>query len=183
MNLGIHIGLACTNVTLESIILPPIEPSTKTSSLIITNATDHSNLTITTIIESIKPQPPYFFYNERLKMYIPELFEPEMGHALLAGYPVPLLTVYHFLTSATRGFSWSQDILEAGYHCYLLVIFALTVWFVTLVFIAAVPRYSCYAFVVIGCLLLFTNITYFYWVKLYHHFPPIYVGGEFVHLR
>jgi hypothetical protein len=160
MEIGLHIGLASSNITLTS--LSPIVWRND-SGTVLRNST--------------------FFYNEKVPMFKPELLESSMDGALAVGLPVPLLTAIHFLTSATLDFHWSQDVMEAGYHCYLILVFALLVWFLALLFIAAIPRYSCYSFIVIGVLMISTNVIYFYWVMLDHHFPPFFISGQFIELR
>ena len=161
MEIGIHVGLASTNITLSS-----MNPMTNFSATSGTKLTDLE-----------------FFYNEKVRMFKPELLEPSMNRALEVGLPVPLLTVIHFMTSASLDFHWSQDIMEAGYHCYLVLVLALLVWILALLFIAGVPRYSCYTFIVIGVLMISTNVIYFYWVQLDRHFPCIFVSGKFIELR
>jgi len=158
MKLGLHIGLASTNITLEDTILSSNSGQN--------NTTDDE-----------------FFYNEKLYMFKPEDLEPNLNRALKAGLPVPLLTVMHFMTSATLEFHGSQDIMEAGYHCFISLTFALFVWILALLFTACIPRYSCYAFMIIGALMIATNVMYFFWTELDHNFPPIVISGKFIQLR
>jgi len=95
---------------------------------------------------------------------------------------VPLLTVYECLSSARLGFSWSHRIVEAGYHCYLINVFALTGWFIVQVLIAAIPHYSAFGFVIIGYMMLFNTLVYFCWADIDSAIPCIVISDSYIEL-
>jgi len=164
MEMRLHVGLASTNITLHN---------------------PHKVLRLVGRNITIVPRKDdeVFFYNERIRMFKPEMLEPRMEEAMEQGLPIPLLSVLHFLTSAQAGFGWSQDIMEGGYHCYCILTFALGTWFLAILFVASIPRYSCYTFLVTGLLMITNVMVYFHWVQLDRHFPPIFISGEFLELK
>jgi dual oxidase maturation factor 1 len=160
----LHVGLASINVTLHN-LHAPVKPF-------------GSNVTIFP-----HEDDAVFFYNERIRIFKPETLEPSMETAIQYGLPIPLLSVIHFLTSAQIQFHWSQDIMEAGYHCYCALTFALGSWILSILFVAGVPRYSCYTFIFTGLLMITNSAVYFYWVHVESQFPPIFISGEFIELK
>lgn len=164
MEMRLHVGLASINVTLHN----PHEPLKLIG----------RNVSITP-----KKSDEVFYFNERIRMFKPEMLDPSMAKAMEHGMPIPLLSVIHFLTSAQEGFGWSQDIMEAGYHSYCTLTLALGVWILAIVFVAGIPRYSCYAFIVTGFLMITNSVAYFRWVRVDRHFPPIFISGTFVELK
>lgn len=116
-------------------------------------------------------------------MYHPDNLEGVVTNALERGLPVPLLIAYDCLTSTTLGFDWSHRLVEAGYHCYILTVFALVGWFLTQVLIASIPHYSAYGFVAIGYLMVFDTLVYFYWANINLSPPCIVITDSYVELR
>lgn len=116
-------------------------------------------------------------------MYNPSNFEGVMEKALQRGLPIPILTVYECLLSATMGFEWSHRILEAGYHVYLILVFALVAWCLAVILVAAIPRYGSYAFIAVGILMIFATLVYFYWAAISEALPCIVIGDSYVELR
>lgn len=105
-----------------------------------------------------------------------------MPLALERGLPVPLLTVYTCMTSATMGFDWSQKIMEAGYHCYLITVFSLVGWFLVQILIAAIPHYSAIGFIIVGYMMIFNTVVYFYWATIYKAQPCIVISDSYIEL-
>ncbi|ODN01216.1 Dual oxidase maturation factor 1 [Orchesella cincta] len=166
--LGVHIGLASFNVTLTSVYR---------------DFDVAMNGSLIPVAETDGDLAPEIFYNERVKMFVPSNFEGVMEKALDHGLPIPILTVYDCLLSATMGFDWSHRILEAGYHVYLILVFALVGWFIAILLVAAIPRYGCYAFIAVGILMIFASVVYFYWAAISEALPCIVIGDTYVELR
>lgn len=116
-------------------------------------------------------------------MYHPENLEGVMLHGLQQGLPVPLLVAYDCLSSASLGFDWSHRLVEAGYHCYIITVLALVGWFLNQVLIAAIPHYSAYGFVIIGYMMVFDTVVYFYWANISLSQPCIVITDAYVELR
>lgn len=119
----------------------------------------------------------------QVKMYLPSNFDGVMEKALERGLPIPILTVYECLLSATMGFDWSQRIVEAGYHVYLILVFALVGWFIAALLVAAIPRYGSYGFIAVGILMILASVVYFYWAAVSEALPCIVIGDSYVELR
>lgn len=118
-----------------------------------------------------------------MDLYIPSNIEGVMGKALSHGLPIPILTVYECLLSANMGFEWSHRILEAGYHSYLILVFALVGWILASLLVAAIPRYGCFGFIAVGVLMIFASLVYFYWAAITEALPCIVIGDTYVELR
>lgn len=116
-------------------------------------------------------------------MYLPSNFDGVLVKALNRGLPIPILTAYECLLSATTGFEWSHRILEAGYHVYLILVFALVGWFLAALLVAAIPRYGSYGFIAVGILMIFASVVYFYWAAVTVALPCIVIGDSYVELR
>lgn len=116
-------------------------------------------------------------------MYNPSNLEGVMEKSLNHGLPIPILTVYECLLSATSGFDWSHRILEAGYHVYLILVFALVLWSIACVLVATIPRYGSYAFIAVGILMMFGSVVYFYWAAVSEALPCIVIGDSYLELR
>lgn len=116
-------------------------------------------------------------------MYHPENLEGVLTNALERGLPIPLLVAYDCMSSTASGFDWSHRIVEAGYHCYIITVFALVGWFLNQVLIAAIPHYSAYGFVIIGYLMVLDAVIYFYWANISLSPPCIVITDSYVELR
>lgn len=119
----------------------------------------------------------------QVETYHPENLDGALGQALQKGLPVPLLVAYDCLSSGIRGFEWPHRLVEAGYHCYIITVFALVGWFLNQVLIAAIPRYSAYGFVIIGYMMLFDVVVYLYWANVSLAPPCIVITDSYVQLR
>lgn len=158
MQAGIHIGLTSFNITL-----------------------DHLQ-TLQTPNNSFVSSPKDFWYNEAVNIFHPETLEMSLNYYLGEGMPTPLLTILSFLTGSSEGFEWPHRLSEAGFHCYIILLAALILWFVALLLIAFIPRYSSFAFIGIGALMVINTIVYFYWAKTDCVYPVITVADRFIKL-
>ena len=163
VKVGVHIGLKSSNVTMQY------------KYKLADNFT--SNFWVSHVSTS------NFWYNEEVVTATPEDLEHVMRNILRRGMPTPLLTVFHFLTASTLGFEWPHHIGEAGFHCLLILIFALLGWVLACLLTAAIPRYSCYAYIGIGVLMVLAVFTYFYWAMLDLIFPCIVIEDQFMRLK
>jgi len=175
MALGVHVGLAGFNITLRTIDRSfDVQLDGSLVPIAITNRS---------IEKGSENWAPKIYYNENVKMYHPDNLVGVVQEALERGLPLPILVAIECLTSAAQGFPWSHYVEEAGYHCYIITVFALVGWFLNQVLMAAIPRYSAYGFVIIGHLMIFDATIYFYWADVANVPHCIVITDAYVKLR
>ncbi|CAG7822941.1 unnamed protein product [Allacma fusca] len=163
MKVGVHIGLSSFNVTLDYLSELPENVSLDSPSSLVSAGN--------------------FWYNEKISTYHPDDLVPVMGNSLRRGMPSPLITVIHFLTASTLGFEWPHRVGEAGFHVYIILLFALLGWFGAVLLTACIPRYSSYAFIAVGVLMVAATLIYFYWAMIDLVFPCIVIEDNFVQVK
>ena len=99
-------------------------------------------------------------YNERFYWIEPNQMRQEYRHALERGLPYPILTVVEYLSQDEAGFSWSRQYRAAGYYSSISLWLSVCMCILMFSLHCAAPRYGVYAMQALGCLLLFTNLTY-----------------------
>lgn len=99
-------------------------------------------------------------YNERFYWIEPNQMRQEHQAALERGLPYPILTVVEYLSQDEAGFSWSRQYRAAGYYAHILLWLALCLGALMFFFHCTAPKYGVYTMQLLGCLLLFTNLTY-----------------------
>lgn len=99
-------------------------------------------------------------YNERFYWIEPNQMRQEHQNALARGLPYPILTVVEYLSQDEAGFSWSRQYRMAGYYSYIILWLSLCVCVLMFFLHCAAPKYGIYTMIILGFLLLLTNLTY-----------------------
>lgn len=99
-------------------------------------------------------------YNERFYWIEPDQMRQEYQTALKRGLPYPILTVVEYLSQDEAGFNWSRQYRTAGYYTTINLWLSICLCVLMFSLHCAAPRYGIYSMQLLGCLLLFTNLTY-----------------------
>lgn len=99
-------------------------------------------------------------YNERFYWIEPNQMRQEHHNALERGLPYPILTVVEYLSQDDAGFNWSRQYRAAGYYSYIVLWLSLCVCVLMFFLHCTAPKYGIYTMQILGCLMLFTNLTY-----------------------
>lgn len=80
--------------------------------------------------------------------------------ALKRGLPNPILAVAEYFSLGREGFAWGGQYRAAGYFASIMLYASLACWFLMNLMLITVPRYGAYTKIVIGLLLIATNVGY-----------------------
>lgn len=163
----------------SSIILPRLLPR------------DSSAETTTTTTTSTTERPALYDYgdgkdgdirfNERMELLTAEGMRIQMRKALQRGLPVPILTVFNYLSHQEEGFRWSFDFRLAGHYCEFVLTLTLICWAWMNIFFLVIPRYGAIAMIATGILALIS--VFLYWILLPAREMVIHLNGAALHFK
>lgn len=138
-DLAAYVGLNHVNITLRA--LP-----------ITTQSTESGNNTFVQMSD--------IDFNERFYWESAGQMQKNYRKALKQGLPYPVLTVAEYFSAGQEGFSWGGQYRSAGYYATIMLWTSFAAWLLMNLLIAVVPRYGAFTMVVLGVLLLATDLGY-----------------------